>query len=65
MFDNELTLANARRECAIQKLFKHDNVVELYEYTENEEEFCLFMEYANDPDYIANKILEQHTPIGN
>jgi hypothetical protein len=50
--------------------------VELYEYTENEDEFCLFMEYANDPDYIANKILEvgnallltiiqQHTPIGN
>lgn len=77
MMDNELALSNARRECAIQKLFKHDNVVELYEYTENEDEFVLFMEYANDPNYFDRKIfdvrnaqillmfVQEHTPIKN
>jgi len=65
MMDNELALSNARRECAIQKLFKHDNVVELYEYTENEDEFVLFMEYANDPNYFDRKIFDEHTPIKN
>ena len=48
----------ARKECAIQKLFDHDNVVKLYEYTENEDEFVLFMEYANDPNYFDRKICE-------
>jgi hypothetical protein len=78
MFGNELALSNARRECAIAHLFKHDNVIELYEYTENEEEFVMYMEYANDPNYFANKIVEvrnhpkillmllqEHTPIKN
>lgn len=55
----------ARKECAIQKLFDHDNVVKLYEYTENEDEFVLFMEYANEPNYFDRKICEEHTPITN
>jgi len=58
MMGNELTLLNARRECTIHNLFKHDNVVELYEYTENEDEFVLYMEYANDPNYFDTKIFE-------
>lgn len=37
---------------------KHDNVVELYDYTENEKEIVLLMEYCNDPNYFENKIEE-------
>lgn len=36
----------------------HDNVVKLHEYTESEEQFVLFMEYANDAEYFDNKIVE-------
>ena len=40
-------------------------MVELYEYTENEKEFVLLMEYCNDPNYLERKIEEELTPITN
>jgi len=46
-------------------MFDHDNVVKLHEYTENEDEFVMFMEYANDANYFDTKICEEHTPITN
>ena len=33
-------------------------MVKLHEYTESEEQFVLFMEYANDAEYFDNKIVE-------
>lgn len=55
----------------------HNNVVKLYEYTETQEDYILFLEYCNKADYLANKILEVrnqiviyenrqcHTPVNN
>ena len=42
----------------IHSQLKHDNVVELYEYTENPEEIVLLMEYCNDANYFEHKIEE-------
>ena len=33
-------------------------MVELYDYTENEKEFVLLLEYCNDPKYFEEKIEE-------
>lgn len=35
----------------------------MYDYTEDEEEFSLFMEYANKPFYLSELINDQHTPV--
>ncbi|TNV81765.1 hypothetical protein FGO68_gene10557 [Halteria grandinella] len=55
----------ARQECIIQAQLKHENVVELYDYTENEKEFVLLMEYCNDAGYFEDKIENRLTPIKN
>ena len=34
----------------------HDNVVELYNYTETEDEFLLFMEYCDRGAYLSDRI---------
>jgi calcium/calmodulin-dependent protein kinase I len=46
----------ARQECSIHSQLKHENVVELYDYTESEREFVLLMEYCNDANYFQDKI---------
>lgn len=40
----------------IQAELKHENIVELYEYTENDKEIVLLMEYCNDANYFEEKI---------
>lgn len=37
---------------------KHNNIVELYNYTETKEDFVLYMEYCDKASYLSNKILE-------
>jgi serine/threonine protein kinase len=37
---------------------KHGNIVELYEYTENEKEIVLLMEYCDDANYFEEKLEE-------
>ena len=51
-------LDSAKRECVVQSTLKHPNVVQLYEYTETEEDVRIFMEYMNMPDYLSEKIEE-------
>ncbi len=46
----------ARNECTIHSQLHHENVVELYDYTESESEFVLLMEYCNDANYFQDKI---------
>lgn len=48
----------ARQECMIQSQMKHENIVELYDYTENEKEIVLLMEYCNHANYFEEKIEE-------
>lgn len=60
---SDLVKISAKRECAIHSTLKHKNVIELYDYTENEEELALFMEYANKPFYLSDLVVESHTPI--
>lgn len=40
----------------IQSKLKDPNIVELYDYTENEEEIVLLMEYCNDAGYFEDKL---------
>ena len=35
----------------------HDNIVKLHEYTENDKEFVLYMEYCNDANYFEEKLV--------
>ena len=37
---------------------EHDNIVKLYDYTETNDEYLLYMEYCDKGDYLAQKILE-------
>ena len=45
----QFQLPQARKECAIQSIFKHKHIAQMYEYAENDNEIVLFMEYCNDP----------------
>ena len=38
-------------------------MIELYEYTESDEDLDLFLEYANKATYLTDLIHEQHTPL--
>ena len=51
----------ARQECIIQSQLSHENVVKLYNYTENENEFVLLMEYCNDANYFEEKLEHVNT----
>lgn len=53
---NEVQIGYARQECIIHSQLKHENVVELYDYTENDKEIVLLMEYCNDANYFEDKI---------
>ena len=55
---NEIQYNYARTECIVQSQMKHENIVELYDYTENEKEFVLLLEYVNDAKYFEEKIEE-------
>ena len=62
---NEDLLHQARRECAVNDLFSHPNIINLYQYTESADDLCLFMELANDPCYFERKLAEKHREIKN
>jgi len=49
-------IESAKRECVIQSALNHPNLVKMYEYTETEDDFRIFMEYMNMPDYLSEKI---------
>lgn len=36
----------------------HERVVKLFDYTETNKEYVLFMEFCDNPDYLSSKILE-------
>jgi serine/threonine protein kinase len=42
---------------------KHKNIIELYEYTENIDEFSLYVEYANKEFFLSETVHNQHTPF--
>ena len=47
----------AQQECIIHSnVGNHENIVELYHYTESKDEFVLLMEYCNDAGYFEDKI---------
>jgi serine/threonine protein kinase len=53
---NEVQTNYAKQECVIHSRLRHENVVELYHYTEDPDEYVLFMEYCNDANYLEQKI---------
>lgn len=36
----------------------HENIIELYEYYDTKEEYQLYMEFADQSDYLSRKILD-------
>lgn len=62
---NDQAIRLAKQECEIHSLMNHSNIVKLYNYCETKDNFHLYLEYCDKEAYLANKILEQHTPIGN
>lgn len=63
---NDETLEYAKRECAVHASLKNENIIQLFEYTENDDFIELFMEYANDPLYLEQLIEEvRHTHMLN
>lgn len=43
----------AQNECFIHSQMFHDNIVELYDYTETKDEYVLYMEYCDKADYLS------------
>jgi hypothetical protein len=37
---------------------RHQNIVELYDYTETNDEYLLFMEFCDKADHLSKKIAE-------
>lgn len=73
---SEVQYRYAQQECIIHSnIGRHDNIVELFHYTESKDEFVLLMEYCNDAGYFEDKIeqvrfkmfknLQRFTPIKN
>lgn len=52
----------ARQECYIHSRLKHENIVELYDYTEDDSQFVLLMEYINDASYFEDKLENVSAP---
>lgn len=46
-------------------MFKHENIVELYDYFEDQQDITMLMEYCNDAKYFENKIENKNTQIKN
>jgi serine/threonine protein kinase len=42
---------------------KHENITELYAYTQNEKEVALYLEEANKASYLTELIHDDHTPV--
>jgi len=56
----------AKLECIIHSHLKsHDNVVKLYEYTETDDSYVIFMEYCNDAENLDNKIVNCKSEISD
>ena len=55
---NEKAHEFATRECAVHSNMDHDNIVKLFDYTETEEDYLLYMEFCDKADYLPAKILE-------
>ena len=55
---NPLAVKSAQQECTIHSSMKHVNVVELYNYTETEKDYVMYMEYCDKGTYLAHKIHE-------
>ena len=55
---NPLAKKFAMQECAIHSQLKHQNIVNLFEYTETKDEYVLFMEYCDKGAHLSQKILE-------
>lgn len=60
---SEAVRVSARREWAVHSTLNHKNVIRLYEYTENENEISIFLEFANKSLYLEDLVLDHHTPI--
>ena len=55
---NQLARKFARQECVIHSQLQHENIVELFEYTETKDEYVLFMEHCDKADSLITEILD-------
>jgi serine/threonine protein kinase len=56
-------LHHARQECAIQSQLLSQNVVSLWNYTENEQEITIYMEFCNEAKFFETRLIEQHKEL--
>jgi len=53
----------AKQEFALHCSLKHENIVKAYEWSEDDSEYIMLMEYMNKPDYFREKIDVNLNPI--
>lgn len=56
-------MKQAENECEIHSYMNHENIIKLLSYTDNEKEYVLLMEYANQATHLLDLIAEHHTPV--
>ena len=57
--DNQLP--QALKECAIHELVSGlSHVVQLFKYTENQDEIVMYQEYCDQAQFLEHQIMERH-----
>lgn len=69
-FINPVSTLYARRECEIHYLMNNENIIKLYEYNETPHVFNMYMEFADQSNYLEKKLYEVNifgvkNPVGS
>ena len=65
---SEYAIEFARRECMVHMSCNHPNIIKMLHYTETNERFVMYMEYAGwSSDYLERKLqgYQQCQPVRN
>lgn len=61
---SELAITYARRESSVHAQLEHPNIIKVFDYTETDRNYCLYMEYAGyGSDYLAKRVLGKNKPV--
>jgi len=62
--ESSLAIEFAKKESAVHLQMDHPNIIKVFHYTETEESYCMFMEYAGfGSNYLSKKVLLNQKPV--
>jgi len=62
--ESALAIDFAKKELSLHLQMDHPNIAKVYHYTETDESYCIFMEYAGfGSNYLSKKVLHSNKPV--